>query len=134
MGDITEAPGILTIDSGSNSSTLSLKNQIPQQVMRLKRVRLEMSSAATALAQKIVYVDLPFLSNQQLIDGVNGRFYLPILLDNAAVTSYTCDLPIYMSRHVHDTIELNVRSADGSLVSNFVHVALQFEFGYGHTS
>jgi hypothetical protein len=132
--EISQASGVLTLFSSSNSSVLNLHNQVPRQVLKLKNVRIEFNSAATSLAQKIAFIDLEFLSNQQLIDPLIGRFYLPILLDNNAVTIYQPDLDIYMSRHIHNTVNLNVRNSDGTLVTNLVHVALQFQFDYGHTS
>lgn len=135
MTDISNTPGILTLDMTSTTGRLSfaLHNQIPQQIMTLKRVRVQCTDAAQALATRIIYVDLPFTSSQHLIDNINARFYLPILLDNAIVTSYTCELPVYLSREVPDNFEMRVVDSNGALITG-VTCILQFQFDYSHIS
>ncbi len=139
--EFSEAPGILTLNSTSNSTVLQLHNQCPKQVLRLKRVSVELSTPFN-LTTNMLYVDLAFLSVQQLLDGIQGRFLLPITLDHygssavetPGVTSYSTDLPIYMAHHVHNQVKMEIRDYTGALVTNLVSICLQFEFKYGHTS
>ncbi len=134
MTDISNTPGILTLNSTSASPTFTLHNQIPPQTMYLKRVRVEFTSAAAALAARVIYIDLPFTSSQHLIDNIVGRFMIPIVLDNAVVTSYTCELPIYMTRSVPDNFQMFVRDQDGAVLTNLAAITLQFQFNYSHIS
>ncbi len=129
---MSEAPGLFTIVVNENSQVVNVHNQIPRQVMMLKRVRVEMDSAADALTAGVIYVSLPFLASNQLVDGNVGYFTLPLVLDNAAVTSYSCDLPLYMSGHVHDQFEVQVYDSTFALLANMVSVTLQMSFNYSH--
>ncbi len=138
--ELSQSPGILTLDTANATTTFNLHNQIPRQVMRLKNVRVEMTGtdaaagAAAALSQRIIYMDVSWSSTNQLVDNIPTRFYLPILLQEARVTQYVCDLPLYMSHHVPDKFLMVMRNSDGTVNATMAHIALQFEFSYMHIS
>lgn len=134
MSDATLAPGLLTLICTGATTNINVHNQIPMQLMKLINVRVQMSSAANAVTAQIAYIDLPFLSSQQLIDGISDRFMLPIPLSETRVTQYTCDIPIYMSKRVHNNITMNVYDATGAALANVDSVILQFSYQYGHMS
>jgi hypothetical protein len=123
------APGILTINSTTNSAVINTVKKIPQQVLTLKVARVEYDTAAHALAARVIYVDVPWLSSNQLIDENIGRSYLPIPLDNAIVTLYKPDLPVYMSDEAHEVFDFRVYDSTFALASGgFAHISLQFSY------
>ena len=131
MGDKT-ANGTLTLDSLTNTKTMNISFSIPEQTMYLRGFRIEMSSAANALAARIAYIDLPFFSSQQMVDGNVGYTYLPILLDNAACTTHWgMSLPIYLNGDIPPTFTMRVLGTDFLPIANLVSVTLQFEMDLG---
>lgn len=133
------APGILTLTATSNSTNLSINNRIPIQTIVLREVRVEYnngggSGTASALAQRVIYIDLPFLSTDQLTDNT-AFFNLPIALDNALVTIKQLETPVYLNKAIDTEFKMYIRSSDGSLVSmggsdELAHVYLQFTHDY----
>jgi hypothetical protein len=130
-----DAPGILTIFSSSNVKTLPFGKAVPKQTCYLERVRVEFDTQAHALAARVIYVDMPWLSGNQLIDVNPGRFMLPILLDNDVVTSYTTKLPLSMSHEVHETSEIRIYDSNFNLITGgFAHITLQISFQQSYIS
>lgn len=131
--DIQSAAGVFTIHATSNSVSVNTHATIPRQTIRLKNVRVEMTSASVALSEKVLYVDLPFLSASQLIDHRENLYQLPILLDNAIVTNYQTDLPLHLLSDVQERFRIIVRNESGALVSNLVSITLQFSYELNRT-
>jgi len=130
------SPGLLTLSSTTASSTLDIELGIPAQVLRFKGYRVEYNTSANALVDKIIYVELPFISRNQVIDNNVGRIYLPIPLDNAVVTlENSLDIPILMTEALPERFQMNVYqgpSGSYALVTNMVHISLSFELFSGH--
>lgn len=130
------SPGILTLTSTTASSVLNTELNIPSQVLRLRGYRIQYDSAANALADKVIYVELPFISRNQIIDNNVGHIYLPIQLDNAIVTLRDgLDLPILMTESLPERFTMNIRQGPSgafALVTNMVHVSLTFGLEKGH--
>ena len=130
--DLSRAPGSLMIDLTSNDSVKNITLDMPIQVLRLKGYRVEMSSAATALAARVIYVDLPFLNGNKVLD-TNPNFVLfPLFLQNATVTlEMGLDIPILMSQHLAQTFEVRVLNTSFALLADMVSVSLFFESEIG---
>lgn len=133
MNDIQPAAGVLTIHTTSNNAQIDTHSTIPRQTIRLKNVRVEMTSASVALSEKVIYVDLPFLSASQLIDHRANLYHLPILLDNAVCTNYQTDLPMHLLTDIQERFRIIVRNESGALLSNLVSLTLQFSYDLNRT-
>ena len=129
----TPLPGTLMIDSVANDEVKNISLDMPIQVLRLKSYRVEMSSAANALSTRIIYVDLPFLNGNKVLDTNPGHTFFPLLLDNAAVTLRTgLNVPISMNTHLPQTFEVRYLNPSFGLVANLVSVSMIFESELGH--
>jgi hypothetical protein len=132
------SPGILTLTSTTNTKVMNISLDIPIQTIRFKSYRVQFDTAANALAAKVLYVELPFISGNQVLDNNLGFVYLPIPVDNAVVTLETSiDLPILLTEHIPQSFTMNIRDGPGSsfaLASNLVHITLQFELFKGHSN
>lgn len=133
---VNQAHGILTLTSSSNSVQLNTELNIPIQTIRLTGYRVQYDTALNALNDKIIYVELPFLSRNQIIDNNVGRVYLPIQLDNAVVTIQSgMSRPILLTEAISERFTMNVRTGPSggfALVANMVHICLTFQLEYGH--
>ncbi len=133
MDKPTNTPGILTLDATSNVQNFNIALDIPKQVMTLRSVRVQMSSQANALAARILYVDLPFLSGNQVLDGNVGQVYLPIFLDNAEVTfAYGKEMAIYMNDYLPSKFTMRCLGTDFKPIANLVSCSLTFSLEKGH--
>jgi hypothetical protein len=130
--DIKDAQGTFTIDSTTNTKTCNISLRIPQQVIYLRSYRVEFDTQAHALATQIVYVDVPWLSGNQLLDTNPGYVYLPVLLDNAVV-SYTFgkSIPVYLSADIPETFPIRFLDTNFQPVANLVRITLQFSITKG---
>ena len=125
--------GVLTLDTLTNTKLCNIALSIPQQSIYLTGYRIEMSSAANALAARLVYIDLPILSGNQLLDANVGQVYIPIMLDNAIVTLQTgMSIPIYMSGVLPEKFDMRVLNTSFAPIANLVSCTLQFELTAGH--
>jgi hypothetical protein len=134
---IQRSPGILTLDTTTNTTKFNISLDIPKQVLILQSVRVEYDTAAHALAAGVIYVEFPWLSANQLIDGNPNHVYLPIFLDNAVVTlQQTLQLPVYMTHHIPQVFTMNVRDGPGAgfalAAGGFTRITLSFQLSYGH--
>ena len=129
----SETPGIFTLETTTETTTFTISNKIPKQVMYLIGYRIELDDATAALASPVVYIDLPFLSGNQLIDGIPSRTYLPLMLDNAKVTNWQgLNKPILLSDNVPNTFDMVVRNnSTYAALSTLVHISLQFRLTHG---
>lgn len=129
--ELHEAPGILTIDSTTPQKIVEQNNRIPIQTIRLVGYRIEMNSAANALAQQMIYLDVPFLSSAQLTDGT-AFFNYPFYLDNAIVTLQDKNVNVYLKEPIKEKFKMSLRNSDGTLVdgANLVHFSAQFEYRF----
>lgn len=131
----SETPGLLTLFGTSSTTTINLSNKVPQQIIYLVGYRVEMTDATAALANPILYIDLPWLSGgSQMIDQISGRSLLPIMLDNAKVTNWQgLNKPVYIKEDIQNNFDMNVRDSNGALVS-IVHICLQFRLTHTNLS
>jgi hypothetical protein len=126
-------PGLLTLDTTSNDTLFDIALDIPKQTLILQSIRVEMASQEISRTTRILYIDLPVLSGNQLLDGNSGQVKIPIMLDNAKVTYQTgLQMPIYMSRHLPSTFRMQVYNTNFALVSDLLSITLQFELAQGH--
>lgn len=134
------APGIFTFHVVDTEGNFNIHNQIPMQTMRLKMVRAQFDNNSTV--PKYLSVKFPWLSTFQLIDKELDRFELIIPVganpapsaSNPEVSLYYTDLPIYMSKHIHESFEYRILDDTGNTPNDFVSLTLVFEFTYGRTS
>jgi hypothetical protein len=129
----SKSPGLFSLHLTSNSTALNTTLSVPKQVMYLIGYRVEMTSVTTALAAKILYIDLPFLSENQLIDNNTDFSYLMLTLDSLDVTlQNSLDMPIFMSKDIPIRFNAYIKDSTSALASNVVSVTLQFRLDYGH--
>lgn len=133
---ITKLPGTLVLFSDASTKLLSITLDIPPQTITLTGYRVEMASAANALTEKVLFIDLPKIFNvNKVIDTNLGHTYLPILLDNSAVTlQQSLEIPISMAHHLPENFLLRILNSSYIPVSNLVHISLYFKVDYGHSS
>lgn len=124
-----QASGLLTIHLTSSQQSVELPYNIPdQKFFKLKYIRVEYDTAANALADKLIFVDLPFLSKSQLIDNVSKQGRLPILLENNAVTYEDLDIDIQLSKNIEYKFNANVYKSDNTPVTNMTSITLLFSY------
>ena len=130
------SPGILTLTSSTTFADLDIALNIPAQTLRLKSFRVQMASAADSIVSKVLYIELPFVSRNQVLDNNVGHVFLPIPLDESRVTLETSiDLPIFMTENLPERFTMRVLDGPGSAfaeATNFEHITLQFELARGH--
>ena len=85
--------------------------------MTLDFVRVQYDTSANAIARGVLYLDVPWLSSDQLNDD-KVHFNLPILLDGAVVTFTEMNIPIYLSSAIPNNFVMSVRTEDGTLVTS----------------
>ena len=125
-------PGVLTSVTSSNDTELSITYNIPIQTIYLRGYRIEMSSAANALSEKVLYLELPIYQSSKMIDNNPGVTLLPILLDNTAVShTFGMDLPITMSHDLYPVFRMRILNSSFVPVSNLVHASFQFSLTKG---
>lgn len=125
---ITNVDGLFTLVTTTASTSFTLSAPIVQQTIYLIGYRVEVTDATAALACPIVYLDMPFLSPHQLIDGIPNRTYLPLALDNSKVTIFNgMNKPLYLNGNIPKTFDLVVRDGTNFLpLTSLVHIFLQW--------
>ena len=123
--------GLLTIYSDNATKSITLNNSIPKQVLRLKTIYVNMTSAAASLAQSVIYVDLPFFSASNLVDQVQGFSRFPIFLESGQVTHFYTDIPILMQSDVPNKFVMRVYDINGALLTNMNSIGLKFSYELG---
>ena len=107
--DITKAPGTLMIDVVGNSKVCEISLNIPRQIIYLRSYRIQFDTIENALANPILYIDVPWLSGNQLIDTNPGYVYLPLFVDNAVVTfTFGKSIPVFLSRDIDKTFQIRI--------------------------
>lgn len=126
-------PGILTLHTTTANTNFEISLDIPKQTIKLQSVRVQFDSDANALAKRIIYVELPFLSANQLLDNNPGRVNLPILIGHTAVTmEQALQLPIYINGHIPSRFKMRILNSDFTEITNFVSLSLIFTLEKGH--
>lgn len=132
----TPTPGILTLSTTALSTTFNIALSIPPQTLRLVGYRVEYGLAAEAVTAQVLYIELPFLSSNQVLDGNLGHVYLPLPLSNSSVTNITgLNIPIYINQAVPQKFDMYVRDGAAlsfALAANDPAVTLQFALESGH--
>lgn len=123
--------GLLSIYSDSSSKSINLSTSIPKQVLRLKTIYVQMTSAAASLAQSVIYVDLPFFSASNLVDQVLGSSRFPIFLESGQVTHFYTDIPILLQSDVPSKFQMRVYDINGALLTNMNSIGLKFSYELG---
>jgi len=128
-------PGILTLDTTTNTKLCNISLSIPQQTIYLTAYRVQMDSAINSLGARLLYIDLPILGGNQTLDLNVGRIYLPIMLDETRVTVQTgLNIPIYMSGVLPETFNMRVLNTSFAPTANLDSCTLQFSLSAGHTA
>lgn len=126
----SQVSGLYTIDVTSADEIVDFNYGIPtQSFFELRKVRVEYDSAANALTDAVISVDLPFLSGTQLVDNLTEQGRLVIPLDNAVVTLYKTEIPLELAKDIPQSYRVRVYDAAGALVTNMVRLTLQFSYG-----
>ncbi len=107
------------------TGVIDIHARIPKQTVILKTVRVEMTTTAEALAERIVYIDLPFLNSYCLKDGVSYMSRLPVALDNNVVTLKDVNVPLSLDSSIESKFRMSVYKRDGSLATNCSSCTLQ---------
>jgi hypothetical protein len=128
MAEQQSSDGVFTFRTSSTSGSYNTHNSIPAQTINMVSVRVEMSSAGAATTAKVIYLDVPWLNSNHLIDGLASLYLLPIPLSGSAVTYSTMNIPIQLSSDIKETFNYRLVISDGTLVADLTDFALQFHF------
>ncbi len=125
--------GLLTNHATTTADTsidaiIDINTIIDVEEIVLSCVRVEMDSEVYALAEKIVYVDVPFLNSTNMIDGVSYMSRLPIPLQDLAVTHFYPNIKLSLHSVIPRTYNLRVYSRSGRLCTNIKSITLQFNY------
>lgn len=136
------SPGLLTITltsetvqgnvNNTNGATIFLGISVLPQTLIMRGYHVEMASAAAALAQKVVYLQLPFLGSNTLIDGIPTAKRLQLPLDNNNVTNkIEMTTPLTLITPIQPSFQCACYNRDGSLVNpaNVLYVSVYFSYG-----
>ena len=125
----TSSPGTLFIHMTSNTQVLDITNDIPLQTIFLRGYRIELSSAANALAEKVLYLGFEpnIFNGDKMMDTNKYQVKLPIMLDNAAVThTYSMNIPVPMTAHIPMNFRATLYDGTFQPVANLVSASFQF--------
>jgi hypothetical protein len=125
---LSQSSSVLTFRVNSSSGTYVTGSTIKSQVLTLQNVRVQFASAAEALAAQVVYLDVPWLNSNHLVDGLLNLYLLPIPLDNAICTQYTCNIPISMSDDADTAFKYRIVDSSGVAPTGFSNITLQFTY------
>jgi hypothetical protein len=125
---LSQSASLLTFRVNSSSGTYVTGSTIKSQVLTLQNVRVQFASAAEALAAGVIYLDVPWLNSNHLVDGLLNLYLLPIPLDNAICTQYTCNIPISMSDDADTAFKFRIVDSTGSPPTGFSNITLQFTY------
>ena len=130
--DISKSPGTLVIYITTNDEFVTIPLEVPIQTLRLTGYRVKMDDALSSLATKIVYIDIPFLNGNKVLDTNPGFVYFPLFLgENDITLQVGLDIPILMSRDLPVSFQLRVLDSSFTPVANFNSLALYFETELG---
>jgi hypothetical protein len=125
--------GLLTLDTTTNVTDFNISLEVPLQTIILRSYRVQFNTAGIALGKRIIYVSMPFLSGNQLIDGNPGFVMIPLPLENTAVTlESSLELPIYLSSSIPRNFTMSVYNSDYTPCTDLESISLQFELSRGH--
>jgi hypothetical protein len=124
--DTNQIPGVLTFYVSNTSGTYNIHNEIPNQTLHLRNVRVQFTTFADARSTGVIYFDASFLNSNLLIDGLPNLYLLPIPLRNDEVTQYSCDIPIRMSGEIKQSFNYRIVTSSGVAPTNIESVFLQF--------
>lgn len=128
MAELQDSDGLFTFRTSTNQGRYDTHNAIPAQTVEIVSVRVEMSNAAAALAAKVIYVDVPWLSSNHLIDGLPNLYLLPIPIGETAVTYSSFHIPLQLSQDIKETFNYRLLTSSGALVADLVDFCIQFRY------
>jgi hypothetical protein len=142
---MASSPGILTITltsetiagstNNTNGATIFTGTTIQPQTIIMRGYHVKMDSTASALAQNVIYLQLPFLGSTTLIDGVPTSKRLQLPLDNDAVTNkQEMTSPLTVIQPIPPQFQCACYNRDGSLVDTSKVLYVSVTFSYGSTS
>lgn len=130
-----KAPGTMSIYTTTATTSVDMSYIIPKQVLLLQSVYIQLTGAASALAERICYIELPFLNSQTLIDNNLQRTCIPVFLENNAVTiQQTLQLPIYTNNTIPKVYTIRFLNSSFQPISNFVAGGVIFTFNEASTT
>lgn len=126
----SQVSGLFTIDVTAADEIVDINYSIPaQSFFELRLVRVEYDTAANALTDAVISIDLPFLSGTQLVDNLTEQGQLVVPLDNAIVTLYRTELPLELAKDIDQSFRVRVYDNAGAAVTNMARLTLQFSYG-----
>lgn len=124
--------GTLMLHTDSSTKLIDLAVSIPIQTMYLRKYRVQMKDDATAIANPIIYLDIPRVYNvSKMVDSNIGHIYLPILLNDLETTlCHHTEIPISMNHTLHDKFVIRVlgQNFEPLPAGDLIHAAFQFSF------
>lgn len=128
----TKTQGLFSLVLNSNDQRVNTTLSLPRQTIELVSYRIEMTSDVTALAAKYCYLDVDWLSPNQLVDN-NPEFSLLLLpLDYTLTFAYGLSMPVYLSKDIPERFDVRIRDSTGGLLAGLVSAVLVFKINYGH--
>lgn len=106
---------------------VTLNDSIDCSELILTSVRVECDSDANAMAERIIYVEIPFLNASNLKDSTNFS-RLPILLHEYDLTHYSPNLRISLHQPIPKEYHFRVFSRSGALCTVVKSITLQFNY------
>ena len=120
----------LSLILDSNSSYIDLNYGIHSKAtLKLTNVLISWDSAADSLANgSVIFADLGELTSHTRLNGnLDDSQYLVLTNDvTKQVSNYSLDLAIGADKNVSTRIKTELRRFDGTLITNFDRVVMQF--------
>ena len=133
---VQQTTSTLMLHTTTAAKVINLTLTVPVQVMRLRSYRIEFADAATALAAKIVYLDLgaSYYDSNTMLDGNVGRVFFPFFVDFSAATLETsCNIPINLSKTLPEQFTMRLLNSNFAPITGLVSFHALFELELGHS-
>lgn len=127
----TENPDFALVYGSFDNHQVEMSLQLPQQVIRLRSVKVIVSSDVSALKHRDIWIELPFVSYNHSVDNSSNRTSFSFPLSGAITYENALDKPLYMSKDALRKYPITIRNAYGQIIEDMNSIYLDFETELG---
>lgn len=115
-----------------NNAIIDIGKKIEPQVITWRGYQVVMDTFAHALAQKVVYLDVPWLGGSNLQDGRRFQTNLPLLLRGDEITTFAeMNMPLQLIGSIEKVFTARLYNRDGTPVDPAQVLSVSLYFTYG---